>query len=453
MANATLSLRRAELERRVEALPVEVKEWQARTRGEVDLELHFSQLNAIGTLMDGFVAKQRTLLAGLDPEGNTDHFQSTAFELVKQIIRSQRVWDFFRDKLDLRFSPAFKDALWVADTVAWSCYRPVLEAASRAGILASTALREPPLTYLTAEFSPATWFRGSRPNDGRDYHLGTSLLPIPVIELPWDHMQNSWEFMALHHEVGHDLEADLKLREALQDSLQTKLAAAVIPQERIDLWKAWQGEVFSDLVGLQLGGAAFGQALMHLLLLPAADVTTFDPEDPHPTHYLRILLNADYIPTLIPGFAPLVQDGQQLADRWLAIYGVLPGFDNLRSDFPHVYGALMDTALAVLQNKTVREMMPYKQADDVRIRAGAEYFRTGLNRPGKDLEPRHCISSARLAVTQAAVDGTATKELLETINKRTLELVRTNAPDGVRGSDSSTPHKEFIASFVDTIDI
>ena len=62
----------------------------------------------------------------------------------------QKVWDFFRKKFELRFSDTFKDILWVADTVAWDCYRPVLEAAAGEDILPKSQFREPPLTYLTA---------------------------------------------------------------------------------------------------------------------------------------------------------------------------------------------------------------------------------------------------------------------------------------------------------------
>jgi hypothetical protein len=367
---------------------------------------------------------------------------------VINIIRSQQLWDFFRDKLDLRFSPTFKEVLWVADTVAWNCYRPVLDLAADLGIIIRTELREPPLTYLTAEFSPATWVRGSRPEDGRNYQWGSSKIPIPVIELPWDHVENIWEFMTLHHEVAHDLEADLKLRKPLAASLETVLKAAGVPGDRVQQWLTWQGEVFADLVGLQLGGPAFAETLMHLLLLPKGMVTTFAPEDPHPTHYPRILMNAVYIPTMISNHQVLADHGTQIADRWEAIYGKQPQFTELSGDFPLVFQALMDTPLPVLQGKSVRHLMPYTAADDQRIRNAVGYLLTGMNQPAK-LEPRHCVGAARLAVTQAASAGTLSGNALTQINQRTMELVKANAAPGLRGEHASTPHKQFIASFVD----
>jgi hypothetical protein len=123
--------------------------------------------------------------------------------------------------------------------------------------------------------------------------------------VPWDHVENVWELTSLMHEVGHDLEADLKLRVPLVASLTQKLRAAGVPETRIARWAKWEGETFADLVALQLGGPAFAYALFHLLLLPGPTVTMLDPDDPHPNHYVRILMNAAYVLTLVPGNASL----------------------------------------------------------------------------------------------------------------------------------------------------
>src|SRR5712691_3098615 len=117
--DSTLVLRKEELSRRVDALPQEVSSWKARAKTQVDLDVHVSQLNAISVMLETLVEDQRRLLNGLDPAGAAPAFQDTGLELVKAIIRTQAIWNFFRDKLDLRFSPDFKDMLWVADTIAW----------------------------------------------------------------------------------------------------------------------------------------------------------------------------------------------------------------------------------------------------------------------------------------------------------------------------------------------
>ncbi len=449
---AVLVSRREELRRRVDQLPKEVDDWKARSAQELDFNAHYSQVEAIGVLMEAHVERLRALLKQLDAQGDPEAFRATAFALIQEIIKSQRVWDFFRDKLELRFSPDYKDPLWIADTVAWDCHRPILDRAADKGIVKKAEMREPPLTYLTAEFSPATWVRGSRPNDGRDYFLGTAHLPIPVIELPWDHVVNLWEFLSLHHEVGHDLEIDLKLRPALLLSLQSMLTRSGVPMQRVMVWQAWQAEVFADLVGLQLGGPAFGDALFNLLLLPASLVTAYNAADPHPTHYIRILMNAAYARTLVKDQHEVTQQADDIEARWIGLYGEQPQFQEFVDDFPHVFQALMGTPLEVLNGNTVRELMSFSAADDMRIRAAAGYLATGLNAPAKvTIPPRHCISAARMAVTaavlQPSVPETSLASHLQTINERTAALVRDNAAPGLRASDMSTPHRQFIAAF------
>lgn len=443
----TLALRKHELGRRVESLPQEVKGWRDATEAEIDQNAHFSQLQAIEVLVNALVDKQRTGINNLNADGTAETFNVGYFDVVKNIIRAQKTWDFFRDKLDLRHSPAHRDSLWVADTIAWDCHRPVMDRAVQFGIIANSHLREPPLIYCTADFSPATWVRGSRPNDGREYDLGDTSLPIPVIEMPWDHLGSAWEYLALHHEVGHDIEADLKLRPVLHQSIRDTLSQAGVPDNRIALWIKWEGEIFADLCGLQLAGPAFTNSLMQLIMLPAGVVKGFDEDDPHPTHYTRILMNAAYIRTL--GNTPAIEEhAAAIESLWKSIYGDKAGddmLDALPQDFPHVFKALMDTKFAVLKNRSVRELVPFTAVDDAKIRGAVKFFRTGNNRPN-NLPVRHTVSAARIAIDDAAQEGTVTDELSGDIHKRVGEYVRETAPGGLRGGGPDE-HEEFIASF------
>src|SRR5262245_17904364 len=168
-AAPTFALRRAELTRRVESLPRELDDWKQRTLNVVDHNAHFSQVQAIDMLMQVFLGRQRRLLGQLGVAEDATAFGRKGWELVQEVIKAQRVWDYFRDKLNLRFVPEYQGPLWMADTVAWDCYRPVLEQATILGIVKKDELREPPLTYPTAEFSPATFVRDSSPpHEGRN---------------------------------------------------------------------------------------------------------------------------------------------------------------------------------------------------------------------------------------------------------------------------------------------
>lgn len=450
---SSLILRLEELRRRMDGAPKELAAWRDRSQRVLDLNAHSSQLNAIETLMKVFFGRQREAFDALDPDGDTQVFAQQSLELVRASAKAQRAWDFFREKLDLRLSPELKDALWTADTIAWDCHRPALDRAVQFGVIAADALREPPLTYLSAEYSPLTWVRGNRPNDGRSYALGEALLPIPVIEMPWDHLENLWELLSIPHEVGHDLEADLKLRRPLQAALEETLTAAGVPSPRQKVWKTWQPELFADLVALQLVGPAFADCLFHLLILPAPAVVIYDSDDDHPTPYLRLLLNADYLGKIMAGSIPdLGLEGARIETEWKAIYaGAVPAseqarFAELRADFPVVAATLMATSMAALGGHSVSELIPFTPGDHARIQSCSQYLQTGFNAPGP-INPRHVVSASRMAARASGGDAAA----LESVQTRTAELIREKAAPGLRASDDSEPHRKFVANFADLV--
>jgi hypothetical protein len=148
----------------------------------------------------------------------------------------------------------------------------------------------------------------------------------------------------------------------------------------------------------------------------------------------------------VKDYQPLQDHAERVEAVWLSFYGKQPQFEDYVSDFPKVFAALMDSAFHELKGKTLRDLLPYTAVDDTRIRDAAGYILTGQNKP--ILRPRHCVSAARLAVSQAAQAGTMSKALLDQIDSRAARLVRDNGPKGVRGENTSTPHRKFIAQFV-----
>lgn len=441
------SLKQTELARRVASLPAEVSAWRRASEADLDKSAHFSQLQAIDVLVKTFAAEQQGLVQAVNAAA-PEAFGDAVLALSRSIVRSQRAWDFFRDKLDLRHAPLLKEPLWVADTIAWNCHRPVMDLAAQLGIVEPSRVREPPLVYCTADYSPATWVRGSRPNDGRSYDLGETRVPIPVIEIPWDHLSSAWEWLTLHHEVGHDIEADLGLRAPLRERLLAALHGADVPAERTTIWLKWQGEVFADLCALRLAGPAFAFALSHLLLLPEAAVKTYDEDDPHPTAYTRILLAAAYARTLAPVQA-VKDDADRLEQEWQEIYGPAPEdtlLDGLAEDFPIVFGALMESSLPVLKDRRPSELLPFSDVEDAAIRGAVTYLRTGMNKPGR-LPARHVPSAARYAVAAESAAGTLTDAVCAEVHGRALKLVRDLAPAGVLRAAAASGHERFIADF------
>jgi len=461
-----VSLRTEELRRRIDGMDREIKAWVKRCDDEVALQGNNSQVNAIGAMMAAFVAAQRTSLGGLTAAG----FATDADALAEDLALSQGVWDFFRGKLELRFNPHFQQRIAIADTIAWNCYMPVLKKAGDAGILDAEAFREPPLIYLTAQLFAQTWERGRQPHHKNTYLLGESSLPIPVIGLPWDNVENLWELLAIPHEVAHDLEVDLAIADELDEVFAAGLAEADLNQGDAEIWAGWRREVFADLVALQLVGAPYAEYLLHLLLGPATRAMSRvdDQDSAHPSAFVRVLLACSYLPTLVAPSLPtatsadvesarvateaLVADAAAIEARWRVLYPETPAAEPLCRGFPAVARALMDTPLETLGGATVRSLVPYLPANDARLRDAAAKLAAGQV-PSARVQPRWCVSAAQRATTLLAASGKTGEALagaLAELDDCTARYVLANTTPGTRALPS-TSRRAYLVSFVDKL--
>ncbi len=367
--------RKEELARRVAALDLEIAEWVRNSESRTDEKGNNSQLIVLQAMMGRFVGRQRDLLKGIDPAGDLGTFEDGVQRLTGEILRAQRVWEYFRTIFLTRSSPTLREPILAAEAVAWDCHRTILLKAASFGAIAEAHFREPPLCYPTAVAGPGTWAREQTPLGLADQEFRLYKTPIPVILLPWESLRNAWELVAIHHEVGHVIEAELKL--------EGPLAVAIggvegIPPERARRWAEWGRELFADLVGLRLGGAAFAEMLAYELLGPPDQVLYYNPADPaHPTPYARILMNAAYLRTLAadepgPGDDGAAEMGRVAAEieaRWRGFYGEPPqsALDFLK-DFTAVSRAMTGTKLAALKGRTLRDLIPYESKYDRAIR-------------------------------------------------------------------------------------
>ena len=450
----TLVTRRMELERRSHMLPNEVKSWINRSINQIDFNSHYSQLQAINIMMEVFFDRQKKIIEGFNSPEETADFQFRIFRLLREITRTQGIWDFFRDKLESRFNPELKDPLAIADTVAFDCYRSTLNKAQELDIITADQFREPPLTYLTVTDSPATLPRGSFPWD-EDHSLKDAKLPIPVIELPWEHISNLWEFLSVHHEVAHDLEVDLQLRPVLLNSLKQRLIKAGVPDSRIDIWSKWEKEIFADLVGLLFAGPAFVYSMINTLLLPPQSVISYNSEDSHPSHYIRIFLNSAFVRTLIKGNKKIIKEADKLDNLWIKLYGNIEKIGNhmvidFKNDLPIIFAALIDSKFDILKGYSVRELIPYTASDDAKIKSAIIFLMSGQDRPSY-IRPRHIISASRLALDQIAIQSDDHSNKINDLNIRTAELVKANTPSGLRAAVDSNKHRDFIKSLAEAL--
>jgi hypothetical protein len=431
-----LLLRRRELERRTKELPMEVAEWKALSENDLDSNLHWSQMEAIAVLIAAYSAKYQSLLANLPSEEDKASYEAALYNILMAVASAQRAWDFFRRKFDQRKSDRFRKRLRAADIIAIDCYDAAIGAAKSKGWIAAEDVREPPLTYLSPELSPMTWARGTRPNDGQSEELVGNTLPIPVVEVPYDQTANVWEFLSISHEVGHEIDADLKLLPALKTNLSKVFETSTAPSDRRRRWLGWASEIFPDLLALQLSGPAFAYMLRNVLILPPDQVTQIIAGDAHPNHYIRVMLCAAYIRSMgaasqDAAFAgALERHADALEADWKQLYPAPTALNDYLTDIPMVIAGVMDTAVPSLGGATLRSLVEYTKQHEDAIAAGATMLR-GRN-SAFNISPRHAISVVRIAINDAIANNSLDAEI-DDLTTNAIQLLDRNAPKGKRG--------------------
>jgi hypothetical protein len=230
MAVPELRAKHQILSRQTVLFSAELKDWVEWAADGSALAKNFSQIEALNCFMRRLCQSNERGASALDPAGGADVFLDNALHLTADLIKSHVVWEFFRDRLELRFVPLFQQSLLMADLVSYDCYRTITDRAEALQIIPVQGIREYPLIGLVTQFSPATWPRGARPPA-----LQNNCLPVPVIDLPWDHLANPWELLTIAHEVGHDIDEDLgKLTQALQPAITDQMNRAFCPVAEVD---------------------------------------------------------------------------------------------------------------------------------------------------------------------------------------------------------------------------
>ena len=263
--------KREELLAKLSAIERELAFWQAQAREDALLEKHQSQIARLANQLQP-VAKQvsgKIKTADLRTEWTT---------LEIQVLDLHKIWQFFREKLALRFVSHFGGYLLAADEFAWECYRPAQEALVGAGALDRSQVKEPPLVCFSSVASPFSIARGvsylgelagGSPRDQAARSIVESL-PIPVVAVPWYQIQHLPDALVLGHEVGHVVERDAQIEEHIRQLILGVVRCTEKCYGTEDDWRRWSSEAFADVYGTLCGGPAFVSALSDFLLVPVA---------------------------------------------------------------------------------------------------------------------------------------------------------------------------------------
>jgi hypothetical protein len=332
--------------------------------------------------------------------------KDAAHERVRAI---ERVWDFYFELFGQRQS-RFAPWLLACDRIALDCYQVAFLHTGVAKPIPAPA----PFCYVRTGFAPAT-FRRAVPLRA----LGQLLNPFPLVQLPYHRLVNPWTLGAVLHEIGHNLQNDLGLARAVPRTVATTLTAAGLPKSVAATWTRWNRESFADLAGLLLGGPNIVGSLFDVIGRAPESAFGFVPDKPHPTPYLRGLLNLELLARM--GFRT---ESAQYAALWRRLYPQ-PGGKGIPDRLlgtagraiPLFVDAVCYRPFPELGGRSLSEVLPFGDKEQRIVRQAGARLATGTD-PGIVPE-RFLIGAARHALDRRlARPGVVTRNFYEALGRR-----------------------------------
>jgi len=300
----------------------------------------------------------------------------------------EKIWDFYFELFGQRQT---RYAKWLlsCDRIGLDCYR-----AYYLGIgVARPIPSPPPFSYMATGFSPATFRRGIPLRK-----LGKQLNPFPLVQLPYHRMVNPWTLGAVLHEISHNLQNDLGLNRDIPRRVGVSLLKAGASRQVARIWVRWNREMFADMSGMLLGGPCIAGSLMDILARGPETVVYYSPKGPHPTPYLRMLINTELLRRM--GFE---SESKQYRKAWLRIYpnpraGSIPpamvkSFDEA---CPVAVDAMCYKPYPSLGNRSLAQVLNFGKKEQQMIEEASRRLAAGVD-PGI-LPERFLISAVRLAL-------------------------------------------------------
>jgi hypothetical protein len=300
----------------------------------------------------------------------------------------EKIWDFYFELFGQRQT---RYAKWLlsCDRIGLDCYR-----ACYLGLAVARPIpAPPPFSYMATGFSPATFRRGIPLK-----RLGKQLNPFPLIQLPYHRLVNPWTLGAVLHEISHNLQNDLGLSRDVPRTVGLKLLRAGAGRQVARTWVRWNREMFADMTGMLLGGPCFISSLMDILARGPETVVYYTPRGPHPTPYLRMLINTELLRRM--GFNA---ESRQYQKAWTRIYpnpssGNMPPalLKSFKNACPLAVEAMCFQPYRSLGNRSLHQVLNFGGKEQQMIEEASQRLAAGVD-PGI-IPERFLIGAVRLAL-------------------------------------------------------
>lgn len=218
---------------------------------------HKTQLEALESVLPGAVEALHEHLNALDSAGEVWRVYDDCRDIDEVTVSIERLWRFFRDKLDQRDDPSAGPLLRAADEVVWSCYHEVFEYTG----LATGSHKATPLSYIEPQYSPAAIQSDSplpsnlRP--GVDFEFLENYLDdikVPILRLPPWCIGAPWWLVYAAHEVGHHVLHDLALQDCFGELVEEAATGRGARGPELAYWLNCGEEIFADLFSVLMMG-------------------------------------------------------------------------------------------------------------------------------------------------------------------------------------------------------
>ena len=373
MAGVVPKRRLLALQSKLSVLQLETTAWRQDSQdAAARFALHHSQIAEVCEGIDELHKLLSKEVGGLQPDAPLAAVES----LERRILAAVQIWDTYRAKWSLRVQAGLRQALDLIDDLAWQAYRPAHDLALASGWLPADRARLPPLVFTNPRWSPfaRSRERGYELDEGSgllqeidDFEPYLRTMPVPLIGIPWTQAGHLPDAVFVGHEVGHLVEDDLGLEEALRAAVDAALPEA--DDARRQAWSVhWRSEVFADVWGVLCCGPAFAETLVDLLtgrpdVGTQAQPDAFGRWGSYPTHALRVAALVAAVRALddaeVPGVFALAAD--RLAARWQQAHPGTHAMSAFDGDAEAVVDALMHTPLTAFKRSREGDPLSVRQ--------------------------------------------------------------------------------------------
>lgn len=334
------------------------------------------------------------------------------------------LWRAYRDLFAQRFSRIYDDILEVTDVIASDLF--------------NYFIRNPRLKDVKSRLSGGTipfTFLG-RTEDYYFTYTHDTERPVAVISIPHGVISSVWNWLAIPHEIGHNIFAhffdyEKELLEKVTRALsghRFEVHFKSFPKHSSGkkiirtVWRAWLDELVADTFGVLFTGPAFvmdrqEDAVRVATRYGSVNESVWDVEnnvlEKHPVFYIRPLLGSRMLRELdFPHLADL------LDERWFNLYpdirkkgeiiwvdekpeGSVELFsvpiDEIMRSFELILPIVLHSGMKSLNGMSISEIIHFDKLDFVIATMVAQDMIAEVNKFARFVKPRHILAASRIA--------------------------------------------------------